>query len=154
MPLPRHTAESLARRTKRDGECWIWLGAMNRDGRYGLAYYYNLRIRAHRLSYALAVGPIPEGLQVLHRCDRPLCINPAHLFLGTDAINVADKVAKGRQAVGEGCRHPHRVLSDARVRELRELRAKGWLIRALQQRYGCSKNTILRVLHGEAWRHV
>lgn len=89
--------------------CWLWAGARDKGG-YGV-----IRIgsrakaspikcgnkRAHRISYAIFVGPLPEGMCVCHRCDVPACINPERLFLGTDAENHADRNAKGRQARGE-----------------------------------------------------
>ena len=90
--------------------CWLWLASTCRDG-YGAFWDGRLKL-AHRFSYELYVGPIPDEALVLHRCDVPHCVNPAHLFLGTHADNSADKMAKGRQARGEkhGSRtHPERV---------------------------------------------
>jgi hypothetical protein len=78
--------------------CHYWLASINKKG------YGNFRInksrsmgKAHRASYVLYKGEIPKGMQVLHRCDNPSCVNPNHLFLGTNSDNVADKVAKNRQ---------------------------------------------------------
>lgn len=74
-------------------ECWLWTGSKHKQG-YGL-YGAGPR-RAHRIAWTLIHGEIPPGLQVLHRCDNPPCVNPAHLFLGTDKDNHQDKAAKGR----------------------------------------------------------
>lgn len=79
--------------------CWIWMAGTNGDSRkfsYGQMYDGNKTRAAHRLSYELFVGPIPAGLFVCHRCDVPLCVNPAHLFVGTQSDNMLDASRKGR----------------------------------------------------------
>lgn len=79
--------------------CWMWTGRV--DGShmlYGQIKRNEKRIKAHRHAWTLANGPIPDGLFVLHRCDRPLCINPSHLFLGTQHDNLLDAASKGRLA--------------------------------------------------------
>jgi hypothetical protein len=75
--------------------CWLWLGAVIPDG-YGSTKVDNKAILAHRRSWVIHRGPIPPDAHVLHRCDNRLCVNPDHLFLGDNLINVADKMAKGR----------------------------------------------------------
>jgi len=74
----------------------IWHGA-NRSG-YGVVSYQNRSVLVHRLVYEHTVGPIPEGMNVLHHCDVPACSEPTHLFVGTDQDNVMDAVRKGRHA--------------------------------------------------------
>ena len=81
--------------------CWDWTACRSQSG-YGKLRLGRKMLKAHRVSYELHVGSIPEGDDyhgtcVLHRCDRPCCVNPEHLFLGTNADNVRDKVEKGRQ---------------------------------------------------------
>jgi hypothetical protein len=83
---------------KVDG-CWEWIGVKARNG-YGLFTVSGRRLGAHRVVYTLIRGEIPEGFCVLHQCDNPGCVNPEHLFLGTNADNVADRNAKGRTARG------------------------------------------------------
>lgn len=86
-------------------ECWIWRGNRYPCG-YGMMklwigkYNGYFTSGAHRVSWAIHFGPIPEGFHVLHRCDTPLCVNPAHLFLGTHQQNLADMIAKGRHLPG------------------------------------------------------
>lgn len=88
-------------KTDRSTGCWLWTGGRQTPSPtspsgYGKVQVNGRRVFAHRRAYELACGPIPVGLQVLHRCDTPLCIRPAHLFLGTQADNMADMAAKGR----------------------------------------------------------
>lgn len=96
------------------GACWLWIGKSTTKG-YGKLG----NSAAHRVSWELTNGPIPNGLWVLHRCDTPLCCNPAHLFLGTNADNSADMVAKDRSPWGS--RHPNAVLTEDIVRQARAL---------------------------------
>jgi hypothetical protein len=77
--------------------CWEWPGTRNWYG-YGQLQIDGRTLRAHRVSWERHVGPIPPGLFVLHRCDNPPCVRPDHLFLGTQADNMADKMRKGREA--------------------------------------------------------
>ena len=77
------------------GDCWIWTGTFSSKG-----YAKFDSKEAHRLAYERFVGPIPAGLLACHECDNPKCVNPAHLWLGTHADNMADMKAKGRQRNG------------------------------------------------------
>lgn len=76
-------------------DCMIWPGCRNASG-YGLKSYKNKSTLAHRYMWMRHIGPIPEGMCVLHRCDNRPCVNTEHLWLGTNADNVADRVAKNR----------------------------------------------------------
>ncbi len=81
-------------------KCWNWLGCKSPQG-YGKTSVAGRAARAHRVSYELHKGPIPEGMMVLHSCDNPSCVNPSHLSVGTAADNAADTVARGRQTRNE-----------------------------------------------------
>ncbi len=95
--------------------CWVWMGADKGNG-YGHATHQRKNIPAHRLSYILFKGEIPEGEDVCHECDVRACVNPNHLFTGTRTINMQDAVKKGRQA--KGFMLPHTKLSNEDVKEI------------------------------------
>lgn len=80
----------------RSGDCWVWTAYRNRNG-YGQFWFNRSLHLAHRVSWILTNGSIPDGLCVLHQCDNPPCVNPAHLWVGTQVENIADRDAKGRQ---------------------------------------------------------
>lgn len=134
--------------------CREWKGPRNPGG-YGLIWLTDRKkqIGSHRFAWAETNGPIPEGMHVLHTCDNPLCYNPDHLFLGTPADNMADKVAKGRQA--KGSRLASAKLNEEKVKEIRRLyKAGGTSHRALAREFGVSKSLITQILNREWWAHV
>lgn len=140
--------------------CWLW------TRRLGPAGYGALTVRgrpqlAHRVAYVVHRGPIPDGLWVLHRCDTPACVNPAHLFLGTHTDNVRDMVAKGR--VSRHGANPLKIRGELNcnakltaddVRAIRAAHAGGASQRGLARDYGVTHQLIGFVVRGEIWRHV
>lgn len=134
--------------------CWVWQGIRDRDG-YGVfkSRRNGVRwgMRAHRLAYSIYHGPINEGLCVCHTCDNPSCVNPDHLFLGTDEDNRLDKIAKGR-ARGHGGNHPAAKLSDQAARDIRQRYARGGVSqRRLAMTFGVHQSVISKVIRREIW---
>lgn len=133
--------------------CWLWMGLVNPVSGYGNVssrIVGGRRTSAHRHAYRLTHGD-PGKLSVLHRCDRRLCSNPAHLFLGTHRDNWQDAIDKGRpMAAAPGERNYNAKLSDALVRLIRRTGGS----RTLARRLGVSRSTIQEVLARRAWRHV
>lgn len=131
--------------------CWLWLGSVRGRG-YGQMQVNGRNCCAHRLSYEEFVGPIPEGLDVLHRCDTPSCINPGHLFAGTKQDNSDDMKRKGRGRLGQN--HHNALLTDQQVTEivydLRQCKTSQRLI-ALKQ--GISAEAVSKINVGAIWAH-
>lgn len=147
--------------------CWLWFGTTVGGPRvkvlYGQFWIGDRQYQAHRVSYDLHVGRIPDGLCVLHRCDNPACVNPDHLFLGTQADNVHDMHSKGRlgnsapknPAAGE--RSPRALLNDLAVVDIRarfKPRGMGGNARTLAFEYGVSVDLIHKVVARKCWRHI
>lgn len=159
----RSTPEALTQRfwqhvVKSDG-CWEWTGhrvgqvGRNNYGEMALPGQRHNGIRAHRFSWELHYGPIPDGLWVLHRCDNPPCVRPDHLFLGTRADNLADMVAKGRATVGE--RSALAKLTRDQVIDIRQRYAAGIVMQQqLAAEYGVHAGTISGIVRRKRWRHL
>lgn len=131
--------------------CWLWRGAKWREG-YGVFWLGGKRWRAQRISYELATGDAAEGLFVIHSCDEPACVNPAHLRAGTPADNMRDKTLRRRQTRGIAVKTAK--LNDDKVREIRRLKELGATLTQLSARFGVRPNMIWRIVHREAWKHV
>jgi hypothetical protein len=118
--------------------CWFWLGSLHLRG-YGLVSTYGeARETAHRVSYKLHRGPIPDGMCVCHRCDMRLCVNPAHLFLGTQTENMADMLSKGRH------RPAYAIQPEWRAK-IRDDTTPAW---AVAKWFGVSRKTINNIRAG------
>lgn len=140
------------------GPCWLWTGCSQyRSGRisYGRIAYGTKVALAHRVSWELNIGPIPHGHQVLHRCDNPQCVNPTHLFLGTQVENIADMVAKQRQGAARGEKAWCAKLTASKVKEIREKHKSGGVTMVdLAREYGVSDSMIQFIIQRKNWKHV
>lgn len=139
---------------KEDG-CWLWVGRITSWG-YGHFVINGKDTYAHRFSWELHNGPIPDGLCVLHNCpggDNPRCVRPSHLLLGTHAENMADRNSKSRQARGEA--FPQHKLTSAAVCRIRARHARGEATqKELATKHGVSPSVVSRIVRGKKWRHV
>jgi hypothetical protein len=137
---------------KDQGDCWPWLGWRDGDG-YGqisIGGAKGRRIRATAAAWLLTYGEMPTN-QVLHRCDNPSCVNASHLFLGTQADNMRDMVAKGRKYLMRGRLNRRAKLNDASVRAIRSSTLSNGV---LASAFGVSPSVISEVRSRKAWGHV
>jgi len=137
-------------RVEKTDSCWLWTGRVKSAKKpYGGFDIEGRKVRAHRFSYELHFGPIPDGLCVCHTCDNPRCVNPDHLWLGTHQDNLADMVAKGRQARGSG--NGKAKLTEA---DVLAIRASSLGQRKLGRIYGVTPQAISHIVHRKRWKHV
>lgn len=134
-------------------DCWEWTAGRYKRG-YGAFWDGTIRTSAHRYGYTLKVGPIPDGLWVLHRCDNPPCQNPAHWFLGTAGDNNEDRHSKGRSQGPRGEQAGHARLSESQITEIRSLYLSGTPQREIADRYSISRPTVSGIVRGARWAHL
>lgn len=147
---PKALARIFLQKVHKTDGCWLWTGKKVGRG-YGGLRVNERDLLAHRVSYELHVGPIPDGQWVLHRCDNPPCVNPEHLFLGDRRANFDDMLAKGRSLRGE--RHLFAKLTSEQVVEIRR-RARFEPQSKLAAEFGMSRATICNIIKRKTWRHV
>lgn len=140
--------------------CWLWLrGESHRYGTVHPAGSEKHNETAHRHMCALAVGPIPRGMCVCHRCDTPMCVNPAHLFVATHAENMRDCNTKGRRNLSSYRRPDAKSsrpgkLTPRSVRAIRRLVEKGVPQAQVAKAFDIDSRTVRHILSGETWNHV
>lgn len=132
--------------------CWEWTGQRDPRG-YGRMHVDGRPMLAHRVAYLVTYGSIPPGMAVLHKCDTPKCVNPEHLFLGTQADNVRDMHNKGRALKRgmKGSEHPMSKLTEQDVRAIRK--AEGFA-RDIAAVYGISPTQVYDIRHRRSWAHI
>lgn len=176
MGKPETTFENFMQRVDKTGEikrislgpCWVWMGGTNKDG-YGRIRYRGATVSAHRLSWYYHYRDIPDGMSVLHRCDNPACVNPSHLFLGTQLDNVRDCASKGRRNYARGNnsgarKHPEKLargeshgnskMTNLLVLELRKLYDSGTKIGELAKKFDLTYRGAMMIAKRMTWKHV
>ncbi len=134
-----------------DNECWEWQGAKDHKG-YGRSYYKGKTVSASRLSWILEHGDIPEDMHVLHTCDNPVCINPNHLFIGTNLDNKIDQQNKGRTSHGE--QHWNHKLNAEKVIGIRVMKQCKIRTGLIAKFYSISMSTVCDVIARRTWKGV
>lgn len=155
-PKPYQTIKErlYSQSSQSENGCIEWQGW--RVNGYGRLRLGSKRVAAHRLSYEIENGPIPDGLCVCHKCDNPKCINPSHLFLGTRGDNNLDKTIKGRQAKGKthglrGEQHPLSRLTADDVSAIKEKYAGGATQRSIASAHRVSQSLVSQIINSKRW---
>jgi hypothetical protein len=152
--------EKFWEKVNKTDSCWLWTASKrttDRTGGYG-KFATGRRNKqttymAHRFSWVLENGPIPDGLDVLHHCDNRLCVNPDHLFLGTQQDNMDDMIAKGRSAKGE--KNPHAILTEDIVMQIREaIRVRQGTLADVARLFGITYVSLQAIYHRRNWKHI
>jgi len=138
----------------KSGDCWEWTAYKTEKG-YGRLGVGGKLKRAHRVVWEMYYGEIPEGLLCLHKCDNPSCVNPSHLFLGTNADNMADKARKGRALSGED--NCNSKLTEKDVLEIRKLNGSGLACynnTFIAKSFGVSARCVAAIVNRETWKNI
>ena len=149
MKINKNTLSLILSRTKESNGCLIWQGT-KKDSGYGTIKINQIIYRVHRLVYFLSFGSIPKGIYVCHRCDRPECVNPDHLFLGTQKENINDCRKKGRMSVGE--HRPSSKLKEADVIYIftNKTEAKRFIAR----KFKITPKAVRDIKNGVTWQYL
>ena len=138
-----------------DDECWNWKGCKTCSGYGAIGINYKV-IRAHRYSWELHNGKLPDELDVLHHCDNPACVNPKHLWLGTQKDNNLDRDKKGRGNNGnqKGINNPHSKLKDSDVIIIRKLFVIGLTRKLIAEISGVNRKSVESIVSRKSWKHI
>ena len=151
-----HIAERFWQKVEKTSSCWLWIGALNTQG-YGNFWDGTRYRRAHHVALELATGvPVPKDTVVLHICDNPRCVNPAHLQVGTQQDNIHDMIRKGRRGYTglQGEKNPRAKLKPYQVREIRRLLDNGETRATVARRFRLGWTTVDRIMKRRSWKHI
>lgn len=133
-------------------DCWEWKSHIDKEG-YGTFWFNKKTRRAHRIAYELSVGPIPMGNFCCHSCDNTSCVNPAHLWVGTNQENILDSIQKGRFPIGEN--HYKSKLTTEDIKEIRRIYEPGTkCLPKLAKMFGVTKQNIWQIVFRIHWKHI
>lgn len=135
-----------------ESECWEWTASKHQG--YGMFMFKGRARNAHRMAYMFAHGDIPVGMFICHHCDNPGCVNPSHLFLGTNADNVRDRTIKDRHQHLKGSQHGRAKLTEDQARIIRKEYQSGTRPAILARQYGVNRTTITYLGQGKTWKHI
>jgi hypothetical protein len=149
-PITKERIENKVERIP-EGGCWVWIGTTTVRG-YGQIISNNRKHYAHRASYEAFIGEIPKDMHVCHACDNVYCVNPAHLFLGTQKQNLEDMARKGRSTKGE--RNPMSKLNKEDVKDIKYLFSTGLSDSEISIEFSVCRQTINNIRNGKVWKNV
>jgi len=164
--MNKATTQRFWSKVKKTETCWLWQASKRNKGYGAFVWCKNGEVvqgRAHRFSWEIHNGAIPNGMCVLHKCDVPACVNPEHLFLGTKADNNNDMVMKGRHVPGgtyvkgnylRGTDHHAAKMTPALVRDMRKDRNIGMSYSMLSKKYNIGISATWRICKRKAWAHI
>lgn len=150
IPLTRNLIESNVQIVSESG-CWIWMGTEGTRG-YGQIKSRYKTYAAHRVSYQVFKGDVPNGLHVCHTCDTPLCVNPNHLFIGTPMDNSQDMAKKNRHAYG--AKNGNSKLTEVEAKNILAFRDSGQTKTSVGELFDVSRTCVRKIWNGDLWPHL
>jgi len=139
-------SERFWEKVSKTDTCWLWTAGTTKSG-YGSIRINGAAKRAHRVAYEMLVGPIPEGAVLLHSCDTPACVNPAHLSIGSQKENIHDAIEKGRHCHGE--KHWNYKISPQIIKDIQSAHVGGATGRAIAKHFAISESLVSKILSGK-----